>query len=223
MKKRKSKSSLPIEEEDIHDDKSESHSNKKRILLPHKPVPKVEKIKAVPIPPPPPPPPPPPVIDISPINLYWLRLNQLPCIFYDDPGKETAEKFYVLPINCETYQYYTHVTRRQVQSLNEKNVLQCTDDKTREFACALMDFAHWDIQEAAVENAKEGSDDEDDEVYHWPDFILNLITNAKEWAVWRKQAFATYSTRSTPCTLRQAYFQQLKAEYLKICETESTD
>ena len=210
VKKRKAVAVKPIEpiaEEVVG--KSESHSAKKRT-----PVSTPKAVKA------PPPPPPPPAIDVSPINLYWLRLNQLPCIYYDDAGKEKSEKFYVLPINCETFQYYTLVNRRQVQPLSEHNVLQCTDDKTREFACALMDFAQWDIQTAEAEGGEEA---DPDEVYQWPDFILNLITNAKEWAVWRKHAFATYSTRSTPCSLRSAYFQQLRSEYLKICESESVD
>ena len=83
-----------------------------------------------------------------------------------------------------------------------------------------MDFAQWDIQTAEAEGGEEA---DPNEVYQWPDFILNLITNAKEWAVWRKHAFATYSTRSTPCSLRSAYFQQLRSEYLKICESESVD
>ena len=190
----------------------------KRILKPPSTsVPMTKKPKKAPEPPPPPPP---PVVITSPLNLYWVDRYKLPCVFYDEPGNEYADSFYVLPVNCVNYQYYTKVKRTQTQPLSEWNIGGCNDDKTREFGCALMDFANWcrtiSIPATPVDGEVSAAGSPcvtvpaKASLFQWPDFVFELITKPKDWTLWRKQAVQ----KSGVGSVRVAYFQAMKDEYL---------
>ena len=205
--------------------------------------------------------------NVSPINLYWVERYQLPCIFYDYTEQEYAENINLLPLCCTMYHYYVLVPRTQVRPLNESNVLGCTDDRTRDFACALMDFASWEQVEAEKRNSGRRArrrvqlrprpwedpnkrnlrnnaitqGNNSSKLYSWPDFILDLVANSKDWAAWRKLQDRAYmreksaissnrgssnesksiAASTTQITRRYVYFRALREEYLESLEADA--
>ena len=78
----------------------------------------------------------------SQFNLYWLFRSQLPCIYHDMRENEYSEKgFMVLPISCTSYRYPTPVPYSELKPLTVTNLKECTDERTCDFALALMGFA----------------------------------------------------------------------------------
>ena len=100
-----------------------------------------------------------------------------------------------------------------MKPLDERNIGGCSDDRTRDFGGAMMDFATWDKamemeRKKTAPTSKVGrvrkstavweqlkkrkrkntnvSMELESKLYSWPDFILNLINKPKEWAGWRK-------------------------------------
>ena len=173
-----------------------------------------------------PPPPPVPVIPTpSPLNIYWLGKAQLPCLFYDDLERERGDRFNVLPVNCVTYQYYTQVTRQQVEPLTLTNLRRCTDEKTREFAAALIRFAQWDLEANPQKLGEDVEYGTAPPLYQWPDFILDLMTRPREWGVWRKEVVRRHQQRGgtglgSGGALALIYFEALRAEFEEICASE---
>jgi hypothetical protein len=146
-----------------------------------------------PPPPPPPPPPPKPVIPYSRYSMFWLPKSNLPCLFYDSPDKNKIE-FLVLPVCCTTYHYAVKVSCNTIDPLTIQKLKSCTDERTHDFTLALMEFAEWDIKNSWETENKDGAvspstdgEKEDDTMYLWPDFVLELINSPREWAAWRKR------------------------------------
>ena len=99
----------------------------------------------------------------------------------------------------------------------EDLVQQCMDDRTMDFALALIDFVKWHNtlapdhalsphatgQEAIGEGGTQGSDlggpsthtaphtapnsRSSSSHYQWPEFILDMLKRPVEWASWRKR------------------------------------
>lgn len=86
----------------------------------------------------------------SALNLYWIDRSQLPCIFYDDLDRESAERFVVLPVSCSTYHYPVEVLRGAVIALNQPILRRCNDERTADFGLALMHFAELHLHSLQV-------------------------------------------------------------------------
>lgn len=154
-------------------------------------------------------PPEPPKKNFSPFNLYWIQRSELPCIYLDVPENRDCEKFKVLPVCCGTYHYPVRVTIGDVEPLTITCLKRCREERTHDFALALMGFAAWDL---AQKNHIEDSDNDTQDIYikaeqkaiqimheetnsqalevpfyEWPDFIPNMINNPREWQSWRKR------------------------------------
>jgi hypothetical protein len=179
------------------------------------------------------------------LNMYWMPRATLPCLYYDTYELEGSEKFSVLPVCCTTYHYAVDTMTSFIEPLTTSNLRSCTDERTHDFALALMGFATWhknllkdfssseseDDQrhyisllnsqdlgsaeavaigvmnnEIAVELVNIGSEDEK-AFYQFPDFILDLICNPREWASWRKKVERTISTKN-PCR-KHSYYKAL--------------
>lgn len=90
----------------------------------------------------------------------------------------------------------------------------CNDERTREFACALIDFARWDLRRSG--KVLEGS-----EKYQWPAYIYNMISKPRDWAVWRQSAERRALRDKVP--KRIAYLLTMQEEYLVTSEAEDND
>mmetsp|Transcript_2914 Transcript_2914/g.5255 ORF Transcript_2914/g.5255 Transcript_2914/m.5255 type:complete len:1187 (-) Transcript_2914:180-3740(-) len=114
-------------------------------------------------------PPPPPPINMS--NLWWLSKCSLPCIFYGHPGDEYKDSFVVKPICCTTFHYELKVRANELEVLTEDRLKMCTDERTREFACALLGFIEWDTRRMNANKLKRyiGSGSESSNVTSWPE------------------------------------------------------
>ena len=68
---------------------------------------------------------------------------------------------------------------------------ECTNDRTKDFTLALMDFIEWDEKENSSRsvNSSPIRDDFKDnrEYYVWPDFILDMLNHPVEWSAWRRK------------------------------------
>jgi len=170
-------------------------------------------------------------------NIFMLPRSTLPCLFYDSPEKESEEKFIVLPVCCHTYHYPVEVQSSALEPLSAVILKRCTDERTLDFALALMAFASWhlgittQIQIGAPINDVIDESEEivalsimtdpskqvtykDCQVYKWPSFILNMICQPREWASWRKRVErSTCATRGNPRKL--LYFKALSEDFLK--------
>jgi hypothetical protein len=155
-----------------------------------------------------PPPPEPPKKNFSPFNLYWIQRSELPCIYLDLPENRDSEKFKVLPVCCGTYHYPVRVTFGDVEPLTITCLKRCREERTHDFALALMGFAAWDLtqkmqadengisddvylkaEQRAIHIMHEEMNTQSSEVpfYEWPEFIPNMINNPREWQSWRKR------------------------------------
>lgn len=189
------------------------------------------------------------------LNMYWMPRATLPCLYYDTYELEGSEKFSVLPVCCTTYHYAVDTMTSFIEPLTTSNLRSCTDERTHDFALALMGFATWhkkllkdfssseseddqrhyisflnskDLESAesvaikvmnneiGVELVNIGSEDEK-AFYQFPDFILDLICNPREWASWRKKVERTISTKN-PCR-KLSYFKALCEGLLVISTT----
>jgi hypothetical protein len=148
----------------------------------------------------------------SPFNLYWIQRSELPCIYLDIPENRDAEKFRVLPLCCSTYHYPVRVNFGEVEPLTITCLKRCREERTHDFALALMGFAAWDLSQRNY--ADDGGDDIDNhdgfmkaeqraihimheeftnlqsseiKFYEWPEFIPNMINNPRQWQSWRKR------------------------------------
>jgi hypothetical protein len=101
-----------------------------------------------------------------------------------------------------------------LQPLSEHNIVNCTDERTREFGTALIDFALWDTQRM------HGNVDEalKKERYQWPSYILNLISRPRDWSAWR--SIAEKRALKERWSKRKAYLRLLQEEYLTTSEAE---
>jgi hypothetical protein len=153
-------------------------------------------------------------------NLFWSKLHSLPCIFYGNEGDWKLDKFRVHPICCVTYHYDTEVTVGAIEELTESNLKFCADERTGDFASALLMFYEWDIANEMDDNfvPEDNNVVDDDEPYQWPDFILDIIAHRELFSSWRKKV-----ERKTNCTKREqrklAYFDTLKNDYLALLES----
>ena len=132
----------------------------------------------------------------------------MPCIYLDLPENRDAEKFKVLPVCCGTYHYPVRVTFGDVEPLTITCLKRCREERTHDFALALMGFAAWDLtqkmhaeengntddvyleaEQRAINTMHEEMNTQSTEVpfYEWPEFIPNMINNPREWQVWRKR------------------------------------
>jgi len=124
--------------------------------------------------------------------MFWLPKSNLPCLFYDSPDMKKVE-FTVLPVCCTTYHYAVKVSYNTIEPLTVQKLKSCTDERTHDFTLALMDFAEWDIKKAwnsdnsSSPTSNEDNDDDENRLYLWPDFILDMINSPREWAAWRKR------------------------------------
>eukprot|EP01038_Epipyxis_sp_PR26KG_P010026 gene10026-13482_t len=163
-------------------------------------------------------------------NLFWLSKHSLPCVFYDSYNKIHADKFIVLPICCVTYHYAVEVNVSSIEALTLDKLKGCSDERTLDFTMALIDFAAWCEDMLNSNCSKASNENEDDPAtsssppslrspvnisitceFMWPEFILSMLNQPKDWSSWRKKAerrlFGTKETR------RQVYFSVLKEDY----------
>ena len=84
------------------------------------------------------------------LSIYWLDRSNLPCLYYDSKRNLNSDKIVVQPICCSTYHYYVTVTRSLIEPLTYENIKKCNDDRTIDFAGALMDFARWHLSTISV-------------------------------------------------------------------------
>jgi hypothetical protein len=149
-----------------------------------------------------------PGIPWSAYNLYWLPRASLPCLFRDKPENMRADTFVVQPVCCVTYHYPVKSANRQMEPLTMQLLKQCTDERTQDFTTALIDFAQWQISQAAqkesmaqdslnVQNPEysqmqqqllRGLLTNEAQSYLWPETVFNLISKPSQWASWRKAA-----------------------------------
>ena len=103
---------------------------------------------------------------------------------------------------------------RQLEPLSEHNLVNCTDDRTREFAMALIDFAVWDL--GRIYGSVEAGLLK--EQYQWPSYILNLVSRPRDWSAWRtgveKKGFKDKVSK------RRMYLTALQDEYVMTSEAE---
>jgi HIV Tat-specific factor 1 len=188
-------------------------------------------------------PPPPPPINMS--NLWWLSKSSLPCIFYGHTGDEFKDSFVVKPICCTTFHYEIKVRIQEIDILTEDRLKLCTDDRTRDFACALLDFIEWETSRVKLSRKKSLSHESDiadeskaDNVstagswkpktsgvsrlsvpYQWPDFVYDLIVYREKWNVWKKKVERSMRGNSKNGARRSAYLSTLIQNHLDL-ETE---
>lgn len=101
-----------------------------------------------------------------------------------------------------------------LQPLSEHCLSLCSDERTREFACALIDFARWDVRRTGT--VLEGSDK-----YQWPAYIYNMVSKPRDWAAWRSIAERRALREKT--SKRSAYFLTMQQEYIVTSEAEDND
>jgi hypothetical protein len=87
---------------------------------------------------------PPPPINMT--NLWWSSKFSLPCIFYGHTGDEFKDSFVVRPICCSTFHYELKVRVSELDVLTEDRLKMCNDERTREFASALLGFIEWETR-----------------------------------------------------------------------------
>ena len=176
-------------------------------------------------------------------NMYWIPKSRLPCLYYDTPEAELEDKFQVLPVCCESYHYQCDVSFSQIEALTPEKLKECTDERTHDFAAALMGFAVWQSKltvdgrgvhishEDLLSNARDaamavmaalagrsGSDlsvfvtEDEGQFYHWPDFILDMVSRPREWASWRKSV-ERGGRGTSGKSRRDLYFEALCGEY----------
>ena len=153
-------------------------------------------------------------------NLFWIPRSQLPCLYYDTPENRYKDKFKIIPICCLTYHYPFMVnsnTKGSIEPLQMNHLKLISDERTAEFAFALIEYARKEnqrrktrlVSEMASEadlvlggpvgGEFEGVDDDANslhdvsilqphELFDWPDFILQLVNQPTMWHSWRKKA-----------------------------------
>lgn len=144
-------------------------------------------------------------------NLFWLDKFNLPGIFYGEKGDELKDKFDVLPISCSTYHFPSSMPVSTLQPLDDENLAQCSNEKTRDFATALMRLAEV-IRSTTRRVLKEGS------AVPWPEFIYEIISNKEFGTQWRR-AVERKCVGGKPDARKAAYFDALLQgyeEYLAI-------
>ena len=98
-------------------------------------------------------------------NIWWLPKYSLPCIFYGYPGDEYKDSFVVRPICCSSFHYELKVSVSDLEKLTDERLKHCNDDRTRDFASALLGFLDWETRRTRyhqrtsknVNGASEGS------------------------------------------------------------------
>jgi hypothetical protein len=162
-------------------------------------------------------------------NLYWVGKIGRPCIYYGNPGEESELQINVLPISVTTYQYDVRVRCTEISELNQTNLILCSDEKTREFAQALLKFYEWDkarMKEFYVTKEHLSADRVDiilNKPYIWPDLILDLIAHREKWVPWSKgvEKRLSFMTKQKGQSMRcLAYFEKLREQYLESMEAQ---
>lgn len=188
-------------------------------------------------------PPEPPKKNFSPFNLYWIQRSELPCIYLDIPENRDGERFKVLPVCCGTYHYPVRVTFGDVEPLTITCLKRCREERTHDFALALMGFAAWDLTQKMQQHDENGVNGDGYDVYlkaeqkaihimhedmnthssevpfyEWPEFIPRMINNPREWQSWRKRVERGAQqnkdqTRGANFPKKQLYFAALVEDF----------
>ena len=197
-----------------------------------------ERKEKVPLPPPPPLPPKPLIMS----NLFWVDKIGLPCVFYDDPGKEKEDRFNVLPVSTVTRKYDTQVSVRDVKELTVTNLKNCNEERTRDLGEALLMLYQWQegrndvslLDEESPADHMEGSSsgevkdkkgkgyrhatmEEEEEApspFQWPDFVLDLLVHT--WKVWSSAVERNMAKSGKQDVRVSAYFSKLKEQYIEM-------
>ena len=154
---------------------------------------------------------------LHPLSMYWLPRMSLPAICIAHERKLSADgglntwKLTLKPICCTTYHYITDVDKSLCEPLNEGLLRQCHDERTVDFAHALIDFAKKYQQEWSdeVRHLSEDVDYSEDSVFIWPGYITDLMEEYRKWSVWRKKAERSCGGKQR----RLAYFNLLVEEF----------
>jgi hypothetical protein len=160
-------------------------------------------------------------------NLYWVSKSSLPCLYYDTIENRYNEKVMILPVCCSTYHYPVEAAQSYLEPLTTETLKQCTDERTHDFTLALLDFARWESK-FILERTADGEDTSVTETssndgqgfYLWPDFILDLLNQPKEWAAWRKRVERLAAGKQG--LRRHFYFEALRADYKESLNTDSS-
>lgn len=76
------------------------------------------------------------------------------------------------------------VSAAQLEPLTEEKLMRCHDERTQEFALALLDMYKWDMQRKSSDGILPPA--EEREPYKWPYFVLDLVAHPKIWNTFRK-------------------------------------
>ena len=77
------------------------------------------------------------------------------------------------------------VSAAQLEPLTEEKLMRCHDERTQEFALALLDMYKWDMQRKSSEGKLPPV--EEREPYKWPYFVLDLVAHPPDWTSFRKR------------------------------------
>jgi hypothetical protein len=160
-------------------------------------------------------------------NLYWVSKLGLPCIFYGNPGEELDDQINLLPISVTTNHYDVRVRYTELCELTRDNLKRALDEKTRDFAQALLTFYEWERERMREHYLTRARCPEElvnsimQKPYIWPDLILDLIVHREQWRPWSKDVERRLSLMSKQKGKNMrciAYFERLKEQYQELSE-----
>ena len=157
---------------------------------------------------------------LSPKSMYWISKSKLPAICIQHTrvfdGSLPSWKLTLKPICCSTYHYCFEIEREKIEVLTENHLRECDDERTADFTYALMRFfdEHKDGYSTEVSTLASDMEENIDEVFVWPGYVIDLMEEYREWSVWRKNAEReTYGKRDLR---RASYLKVMLGEFREL-------